>query len=119
VNGLKDVEYADRTASGQHRKQVETPIRIAGETDRAYLNTQSACTIEDPVMKRTIRIEKENSAVSVLWNPWAAKAMSMPDFGDDEWVSMVCLEAANALDYAVTLAPASTHRMSTRIGLAV
>lgn len=28
----------------------------------------------------------------VAWNPWAAKAAKMDDFGDEEYVGMVCLE---------------------------
>ena len=43
---------------------------------------------------------------------------ALPDFGDDEWPGMICVETANAADSAVTLAPGQTHRMSAGIGLA-
>jgi glucose-6-phosphate 1-epimerase len=39
----------------------------------------------------------------------------MPDFGDDEWPAMVCVEAANALDDAFTLAPGASHTLRTRL----
>ena len=38
----------------------------------------------------------------------------MPDFGDDEWTGMACVEAANALDEAITLAPGESHTLSAR-----
>jgi glucose-6-phosphate 1-epimerase len=117
VNGLDATEYSDRTAAGAIKKQVESPINIIGETDRAYLHTQSSCSVQDSVMGRTITIDKEGSDVTVLWNPWIAKAKAMADFGDDEWPSMICLETANALDCAVKLADGATHRMSARISL--
>ena len=46
------------------------------------------------------------------------KARAMPDFGDDEWPGMVCVEAANALDDALTLRPGETHQLKQRITLA-
>jgi glucose-6-phosphate 1-epimerase len=36
----------------------------------------------------------------------------MPDFGDDEWTGMVCVETANVLDDAVSLAPGESHTMT-------
>jgi glucose-6-phosphate 1-epimerase len=39
----------------------------------------------------------------------------MPDFGDDEWTGMVCVETANAGDDAVTLAPGASHAMTATI----
>jgi glucose-6-phosphate 1-epimerase len=42
----------------------------------------------------------------------------MPDFGDDEWPGMVCVEAANALDDALTLAPGARHTLETVVRLA-
>ena len=36
----------------------------------------------------------------------------MPDFGDDEWPSMLCIETANVRDAAVRLEPGSHHRMT-------
>ena len=30
---------------------------------------------------------------SVVWNPWKEKAAAMSDFGDEEYVNMVCVEA--------------------------
>ena len=38
----------------------------------------------------------------------------MPDFADNEWPGMVCLETANVLDNAVTLSAGTAHTMSAR-----
>jgi glucose-6-phosphate 1-epimerase len=43
-----------------------------------------------------------------VWNPWIAKAAAMPDFGDDEWTGMLCIEAGNVRESAVTLEPGSS-----------
>ena len=39
----------------------------------------------------------------------------MPDFGDDEWTGMVCVETANAGDDSVTLAPGASHVMTATL----
>ncbi|MFL6044783.1 MAG: hypothetical protein ACJ72M_06665 [Propionibacteriaceae bacterium] len=41
-------------------------------------------------------------------------AAAMPDYGDEEWREMVCLEAADALESAVTLNPGAEHTMSAQ-----
>ena len=32
---------------------------------------------------------------SVVWNPWQEKASAMSDFSDDEYPSMLCVEAGH------------------------
>ena len=61
ISGLEGALYADKTANFEHRTQDERPIVLIGETDRVYLNTQTACTVADPVLKRNILVEKEGS----------------------------------------------------------
>jgi glucose-6-phosphate 1-epimerase len=115
VDGLDSCRYVDKTTS-----DVITQVgRVAftGETDRVYDATGTA-TIHDPVMSRTISVHKEGSANTVVWNPWTAKARAMADLGDDEWTSMVCVETANALDDAITLAPGQRHTMTARYTVA-
>jgi D-hexose-6-phosphate mutarotase len=41
----------------------------------------------------------------VVWNPWIAKAKAMPDFGDEEYKTMLCVESGNVADNALTLSP--------------
>jgi D-hexose-6-phosphate mutarotase len=91
------------------------PIAIAAETDRVYLGTTGTVTIEDPGWGRRIVVAKSGSSTTVVWNPWVAKAKAMPDFGDEEWNGMVCVETANAMDDAVTLAPGASHVMTATL----
>jgi D-hexose-6-phosphate mutarotase len=115
VEGLEKTDYLDKVESFKRKTQPPEPIRIVGETDRVYLNTTTPCVVRDPVMGRTLTIEKEGSGTTVVWNPWIAKAKAMPDFGDDEWPQMICVETANVGDGAVRLDAGRSHRMKVQI----
>ena len=115
IEGLAGVTYVDKMRGGERFVQDAAPLRFTGETDRPYLDTDAAVTIVDAAWKRRVVVEKDGSRTTVVWNPWLAKAKAMPDFGDDEWPLMVCVEAANALDNAYVLAPGTEHRLCTRI----
>ena len=64
---------------------------------------------------RLLRIDKTGSATTVVWNPWRDKAARMGDLAADEWQGMLCVEAANAMDDAVTLGPGQRHAMGVVI----
>ena len=72
---------------------------------------------DDPGLKRRIVVAKSGSDSTVVWNPWTAKAARMPDFDDDEWPGMLCVETVNAEDNAVTVAPGACHTMEARISV--
>jgi len=115
VDGLQGVEYIDKVDGFKRKTQSADPVRITGETDRVYLNTLGPCVVRDPVLGRSITVEKEGSGTTVVWNPWIAKAKAMADFGDEEWPQMICVETANVGEGAIRLEAAQTHRMKTRI----
>jgi glucose-6-phosphate 1-epimerase len=116
VTGLAGVRYVDKV-DGQKEKVQEGDITITGETDRVYLDTTAPTAIEDPSRRRRITVRKEGSRATVVWNPWVAKAKAMPDFGDDEWPGMICVETCNVGPFAVTLAPGQTHTMVAEISV--
>ena len=68
-------------------------------------------------MERTITITRTGSNSTIIWNPWEDKAQRMADFANDEWVDMVCIETANALDNTVTVEPGETHTISAEISV--
>ena len=109
TTGLENTDYLDKTNGMQRQPQGPEPIRITQETDRLYEGTHTTCALDDVGLKRRITIEKSGSQTTVVWNPWIAKAAAMPDFGDDEWPAMLCIETANASANAITLAPGQTH----------
>jgi glucose-6-phosphate 1-epimerase len=117
VEGLDGIAYIDKAGGGVRKTQVAGGVTPVGETDRLYLHTRGATVLRDPVLGRSITVEKEGSEATVLWNPWIAKAQALADFGDDEWPQMMCVETANAADCAVRLAPGCTHRMRARISI--
>jgi len=117
VEGLAGATFVDKTAGGTRKPQDGAVITISGETDRLYLNTPAAITLADPGFGRRIHVAKSGSLASVVWNPWIAKSRAMPDFGDDEWPGMICIETANAADHAVTLPPGASHSMTAAIAL--
>jgi D-hexose-6-phosphate mutarotase len=115
VEGLEDTQYLDKVQGMAPRTQGHEPIRFSGETDRVFVRSEGACRVVDPELSRTIVVEKSGSQSTVVWNPGADRARSLPDFGDDEWRKMVCVETANVRDAAVRLDPGARHTMTATI----
>ena len=80
LEGLDGIHYLDKTAN-YHENVQSGDVTIASETDRVYLDTPGAVELHDPVLRRRIRVSKENSLTTVVWNPWAEKAKSYGRFG--------------------------------------
>lgn len=115
ITGLERTAYLDKTEGFARKRQGDDPIRLTGETDRVYLDTEATCHVVDAGHAREIVIRKSGSRSTVVWNPWAERARTFPDFGDDEWRSMVCVETANVREAAVRLEPGASHRMEAEI----
>jgi glucose-6-phosphate 1-epimerase len=115
IQGLAGTTFIDKTDQMRRKTDAEEALRLRGETDRVYLDTESTCRIFDPPAKRCIKIAKTNSATTVLWNPWLEKSKTMSDMGENEWQQMLCIETANAADNAINLEAGATHRMSVSI----
>ncbi len=117
VKGLAETDYLDKTDGFSRKRQGADPIRIASETDRIYGDTVSTCVVEDRASERALTVAKSGSKTTVVWNPWIAKAKAMPDFGDDEWPDMLCVETANVGDNQLTLEPGGRHQMSCTLSV--
>jgi glucose-6-phosphate 1-epimerase len=115
IDGLQKTPYIDKVGGTRDMPGTPDPIRITAETDRVYLNTPAACTVRDPGWQRSIRIAKTGSQSTVVWNPWIDKAKAMPDFGDDEWPNMVCVESANVGPNAIKLDPDQKRTLGVEI----
>jgi glucose-6-phosphate 1-epimerase len=114
ITGLEHTGYTDSLTA---RSEAETgePIRIDREVDRIYQDTTGTVEIHDPSFARTIRIEKSGSASTVVWNPWIDKSKRMPDFGDDEYLQMLCVESGNIAKNKVVLAPSASTALKVEI----
>jgi len=111
--GLDHLSYLDNT-EGNIEKLQYGDNTFTQRIDNAYLNTEAELELIDSSLKRRIRIAKQNSHNTVVWNPWAELAAGMADLGD-EWPHFVCVEAANIRANAVTLQPGEQHTMTAII----
>jgi glucose-6-phosphate 1-epimerase len=118
VTGLEGAAYLDKMDGLQRKKLGQEPLRFTAETDRIFQATTATCIITDPGLQRKVVVEKSGSHSTIVWNPWTAKSAAMPDFGDDEWPGMLCIETANCGSDTITLAPGTTHAMAAVIRLA-
>ncbi len=115
ISGLDEAGYVE-TAGGIRENRVQSgDILFSSEVDRVYSGSVCDCLISDPGLGRKIRISKGGSRTTVVWNPWIAKSAKMPDYGDNEYPEMVCVETANAASDSVTVGPGNTHKMKTVI----
>ncbi|MHB9022667.1 MAG: D-hexose-6-phosphate mutarotase [Armatimonadota bacterium] len=92
LRGLQDVAYIDSLREDIQEVETRPVIRLAEETDRIYVDAPDHLYVDDEGHGRTIEITKAGMPDVVVWNPWIAKSQRMPDFGDDEYLRMVCVE---------------------------
>jgi glucose-6-phosphate 1-epimerase len=111
LQGLDGGSYLDNTESNKKKTQ-NGDVAIASPTDSAYCNTQNEVDLLDANKKRRIRLRKEHSLTTVVWNPWSEGAARLHDLGDGEWKQFLCVEASNILDAAIHLAPGEEQRMA-------
>lgn len=104
ISGLGACVFHDKVAAIT-TTEVEEPLRIAGEVDRVYPGSTAALEIHDPGFRRTIHVGKSGSSSTVVWNPWIEKSSRLPDFGNEEYLQMVCVESGNIGDDAIVLPP--------------
>ena len=108
IHGLDQTAYLDNRDNNASKRQ-SGDFHFTRDTDNAYLNTQSHLEILDPILHRRIRLEKQASLSTVVWNPWQEDAAKLADLGDTEWTQFACVEAANILSAAVPLHPGEEH----------
>lgn len=103
ITGLAGGRYFDKLSAAD-AVENSPAIRFFGEVDRVYFDTTAVVEIVDPGYGRTIRIEKSGSQSTVVWNPWVTKSKGMADFGDQDYLQMVCVESGNIAENKLTLA---------------
>lgn len=116
VRGLDGAAYLDTVGERVLRRQAGE-VLFDREVDRQYAST-AAVSVADPALGRVLVVEKEGSATTVVWNPWIEKAKRLADLPDEAYLGFLCVEAANAGEGAVELAPGLEHHLRTRVRLA-
>jgi D-hexose-6-phosphate mutarotase len=115
VTGLKGADFLDKMEAFARKTERAEHLKITQETDRVYLNTPGAMEIHDSKLRRRVRVEKSGSLSTVVWNPWVEKAQQMPDFGNEEFLQMICVEAGNVGENKSTLPAGKTARLKIEL----
>lgn len=115
VHGLAHLRYADKLLAGKAGVQ-QGVFTLDTACDRIYQQAapgpEHHYTLDDARWQRRIHIRTQGSNSVVVWNPGAEAAHNMVDIADDAWPGFLCLEAANAGEDVVTLAPGGQHRLT-------
>eukprot|EP00246_Nothoceros_aenigmaticus_P004389 TRINITY_DN15921_c0_g1_i1.p1 TRINITY_DN15921_c0_g1~~TRINITY_DN15921_c0_g1_i1.p1 ORF type:complete len:303 (+),score=67.25 TRINITY_DN15921_c0_g1_i1:216-1124(+) len=104
IEGLETLDYLDNLQKQDRKTEQGDALTFDEEVDRIYLGTPTKIAVIDHEKKRTYVLKKEGLPDAVVWNPWDKKAKAIPDFGDEEYKVMLCLEAA-AVEKPITLKP--------------
>ncbi|MGL4449104.1 MAG: D-hexose-6-phosphate mutarotase [Shewanella sp.] len=107
-SGAKYIEFAKGPYS-----QTTDEVQFDRETDRVYTELGPVQLLHTP--QGIIEVSRENSRSAVLWNPWIEKSKRLARFNDNDYLTMLCLEAANVLEDKLELAPGETHSLVTHI----
>jgi glucose-6-phosphate 1-epimerase len=116
VQGLDGGHYLDKVQDFASCQQSGA-VHFKGETDRIYIDTTADSLIVDSVTGRTVRIAKQGSASTVVWNPWTDKEKTMLDMASGEFRQMLCVETCNAGPDRVTLAPGASHTLAASVSV--
>ena len=112
VTGLDGLRYADKYDRGEHLQDDDWTLqdpRDPGRSDRIYHPTGDRFELHDPVLRRRITLQTTGSRSLVVWNPGESGIAAIADAPAGAWRDFVCLEAANASDDVVALAPGQRH----------
>jgi glucose-6-phosphate 1-epimerase len=114
VTGLDGLRYADKYDGGEHVQSGDWTLHDArdpGRSDRIYHAAGDRFELHDPILRRRITLQTAGSRSLVVWNPGAAGIAAIADAPAEAWREFVCLEAANAGEDVITLAPGQRHTL--------
>lgn len=121
VDGLEGLTYADKYDGREHRQAGAWDLhdpRDPGRSDRIYRRAGGRYALHDPVLRRRIDLTTSGSRSLVVWNPGEQGIDAIDDAPADGWRQFVCLEAANAGEDVIELAPGETHTLRQTVSVA-
>ncbi|KAK8534075.1 hypothetical protein V6N12_047472 [Hibiscus sabdariffa] len=104
VEGLETLDYFDNLSKRDRFTEQADAITFDGKFERVYLSTPRKIAVIDHEKKRTFELWKDGMPDAVVWNPWDKKAKALPDLGDEDYQSMLCVDSA-AIETRVVLKP--------------
>lgn len=116
IEGLQNAKYHSQLEPGDF-VQESSLLKIDGAVTRHYSQTDATCVIDDSIFIRRIRIAKEGSLNTTVWNPGAEACQQIRDMPDEAYHSFVCVETVNAFDGTIQLQPNESHKTIAVIGL--
>lgn len=121
VSGLDGLAYADKYDGREHLQSDAWDLhdpRDPGRSDRIYHRAGGHYVLHDPVLCRRIDLSTSGSRSLVVWNPGEQGIAAISDAPLDSWHDFVCLEAANAGEDVIELAPGETHTLQQALVVA-
>lgn len=112
LEGLESTAYFNNL-NQTNEIQKDDILTFSERTDRQYKKTKTTCIIHDT--ERKIRVGKEGSHTTVVWNPGAELSKEMIDLGDLDYKKMLCVEASNSLENSIDILPQQSHTLTTII----
>jgi glucose-6-phosphate 1-epimerase len=94
IRGLTGKWYLDKTQGGNETKDEAKKLVISDETDRVYHKAPKKIEVEDRGNDRRIEIRAAGFKDAVVWNPWAEKVTGFIGLDAEDYLRMVCIEAA-------------------------
>lgn len=116
IEGLEGTTYYNQLTCEKGIQQ-EHYLHIQGAFTRHYLDTETPVVIADPVFRRRIKVDKTGSKVTTVWNPGEEASAQIVDLDDESYETFVCVEATNAFDFEIQLAPGESYETSAIISL--
>ena len=101
LGGLLGTHYTDSLTAREQQQELD-PFGFAGEIDRIYWGAGGPQQLVSPAGR--LLIDREGFDDVVVWNPGPEKAAAMTDLPVDDWLQMLCVEAAQIAE-PVVLAP--------------
>jgi glucose-6-phosphate 1-epimerase len=94
IRGFTGKWYLDKTQGGNETKDEAKKLVISDETDRVYLKAPKKVEVEDRGNERRIEVRAAGFKDAVVWNPWAEKVTGFIGLDTEDYLRMVCVEAA-------------------------
>jgi len=93
VQGLKGCRYWDNgTPFDQRDNDASESLGFSGPFDRVYFDAPDSVTLVEGDSSK--EIHKAGFADIVVWNPWLEGAQGLKDMANNEYLNMICVEAA-------------------------
>ncbi len=102
IKGLQGLQYLDATQALMPCAETDESMQIRGEIDRVYLNASTPVEVIDG--RRRTLVSQQGFCDVVVWNPGPDKVRELSDMAPDDYLRVVCVEAA-VIGAPITLAP--------------